>query len=307
MRQVLLALSLCCACTPNSTLSQPHTESNGTGGASETKEWPPPDTIGTDRPAVVSVPSSYDAKQPLPAVFLLAGYDHASTDLDDWIGVSDKLDALDFVLVQADGLRDSDGAHFWNATDGCCDYDETGVDDVGYLTDLISELIERFAVDQRHIIIVGHSNGGFMGYRMACEPNSPISALVSIAGATWLNAADCQATRPVSVLQIHGDSDENMPFEGDESAPGALEALTRWGARADCDLSSWNEEPEKLELADDTLNEETTVSRYTSGCKTGTDIALWFLEATDHYPPLRASATSRALSWAVAQENYDLE
>ncbi|MFP6685136.1 MAG: hypothetical protein VB934_10500, partial [Polyangiaceae bacterium] len=298
-----LALSLCCACMPDDArpLAQSHTESGGAGGGEGAKEWPPPDTLGGDRPAAVSVPLSYDATQPLPALLLLGGYDHASADLDDWFTVSEQLDALDFVLVKPDGLIDSDGAHFWNATDTCCDYDETGVDDVGYLNDLIKELIERFAIDETRIIIAGHSNGGFMGYRMACEPDSPVSALVSIAGGTWLNEADCRASRPVSILQIHGDSDEYMPFEGDESAPSALEALSRWGARANCDLSSWIEEPKKLDLADDAIDEETTVSRYTSGCEAGTDIALWFLEATGHYPPLRPSATKQALSWALAQ------
>jgi len=303
MRRFLLALSLCCACTPGDgqPVTQPHTESNGGGGETTAKEWPPPDTIGGDRSAAVSVPSSYDAEQPLPAVFLLGGYDHSSAYLNEWLGVSGQQEALGFVLVQPDGLVDSDGAHFWNATDTCCDYDETGVDDVGYLNALIAELLERFAVDSTRITLVGHSNGGFMGYRMACEPESPVSALVSLAGTTWLNAADCHATRPVSVLQIHGDSDEYMPFEGDDYGPAALVALERWGTRAGCDLSSWSAEPQKLELADDASEPETTVSRYTSGCEAGTDIALWFLEATGHYPALRPSATEQALSWALAQ------
>lgn len=267
------------------------------GGAPEPKELPAPATLGGERPAAVEVPASYDGVTPLPAVLLLGGYDYLSRDLDEWIGLSERVDDRNFVLVMPDGLIDEGGSPYWNATDTCCDYDGTGVDDAGYLTGLIEELTARVAIDPQRIAVVGHSAGGFMGYRLACEADSPVTALVSLAGSSWRQAADCDATHPVRLLQVHGQDDDIMPFDGDAEAPGALEVLGRWANRAGCEAESFAEERQRLELLDDDVDGDTVVSRYTTGCDEGIDVALWFLEGADHYPPFRPVFTDRVLDW----------
>ena len=74
---------------------------------------------------------------------------------------------------------------FWNATDACCDFGNTGVDDVGYLRGVIEEIARRFAVDRKRVYLIGHSNGGFMAYRMACESADLIAGIASLAGTTF--------------------------------------------------------------------------------------------------------------------------
>ena len=46
-----------------------------------------------------------------------------------------------------------------------------------------------------------------MAHRMACDHADAIAAIVSIAGATFLNPDDCAPSEPVSVLQVHGTND----------------------------------------------------------------------------------------------------
>ncbi len=249
-----------------------------------------------DRPAPVLLP---DGDGPWPLVLLLGGYDYFSADLDDWIGVSQRVDQ-GFALVMPDGTVDAWGSPFWNATDTCCDYGETGIDDAGYLASLIAEAEATLPIDPDRTIVVGHSNGAFMGFGLACLPDGPIEALVSLAGSSFLDASLCEATRPISILQVHGDLDDVMPIGGDDEAPGARTVLDRWATRADCDVDAWGTDGDALDLLDDQAGADTSVSTYAGGCASGDDLRLWTLHGADHYPALSAEFTDRALRWAGA-------
>ena len=50
------------------------------------------------------------------------------------------VDQEGFIYLYPDGTRDPLYYRFWNATDACCDFDDSQVDDSGYLRALINEL-----------------------------------------------------------------------------------------------------------------------------------------------------------------------
>ena len=264
-------------------------------------ELPPPEQVGGDaRPALIMSPANYDGARPLPLFVLLGGYSNLASDLDGWLGVSAYVDDYDLLLAFPDGLIDSEGAPYWNATDTCCDFDQRGNDDVAYLTDLIDEVGRRFNVDSSRVVLLGHSNGGFMGYRLACEIPDRVSALVSMAGSGWLDAARCgEVAAPVSVLQVHGTADETMPIAGDASAPSAMTMMTRWAARNGCPAETWARSPAPLELVDDGQDDETTEFAFT-GCGAGSDVRLWQIEGSDHYPEFSWTYTETMLEWGLA-------
>ena len=79
-------------------------------------------------------------------------------------------------------------------------------------------------VDPYRIYVAGHSNGGFMSYRLACTHADRIAAIVSLAGATFDTPADCSPTEPVAVLQIHGTADDTCPIRWSEATVKALKA-----------------------------------------------------------------------------------
>lgn len=273
-----------------------------TDTAKTPQNWPlrAPTVLGGKRPAKLLVPKSYTGKTALPVVFLLGGYDYLSQDLDDWILLSERVDSAGFALVMPDGLIDLEGSPYWNATDICCDYDGVGTDDVGYLTGLLNELQKAVFIDPKRVAFVGHSAGGFMAYRMACELPDRIAAVVSIAGAGFIKPAQCHAKQAVSVLQVHGDKDDIMPFGGDDGVPGALEMMSRWATRAGCDTLSWQQEPAKQEYIDDKIADETSVFAFTKGCAAGIDVRLWKVQGSDHYPEFRPAFTDAAIAWLLA-------
>jgi polyhydroxybutyrate depolymerase len=257
-----------------------------------------PDTLGGDRPAAIQLPAGYDARQPVPLIVLLGGYWNLATDLDDWLGTRQYVDDLGFALLLPDGLIDSEGAPYWHATDTCCDFDDSGVDDVAYLTGLITEAKTRLNIDPSRVILVGHSNGGFMAYRMACDLAEHVTAVVSMAGSGWLEDGHCAPSRPVSILQVHGTLDEVMPYAGDDTAPGVDDLLARWATRNHC-AADRTQSPAALELIDDDRPDETTEWIY-NGCAAPTDTRLWLLDGSDHYPAFSWAYTERMLGWALS-------
>ncbi|MCB9743659.1 MAG: hypothetical protein H6741_33750 [Alphaproteobacteria bacterium] len=238
---------------------------------------------GGARPVTLVMPPAPRADEALPLLLLLGGYSWQSWELDAWMGLSEVVAEQRFLLALPTATLDRRRRPFWAATDTCCDWYGAGVDDAAYLREVLATLQAEHPVDPRRIAIVGHSNGAFMGFRMACEPDSPLSALVSVAGSSWMDPARCQATHPISLLQVHGTEDEIMPWGGDHEAPPVPEVLERWAARAGCSPGSLTELGDPVELMADERPNETHVSRY-QACDPGLDVALWRVDGADHYP-----------------------
>ena len=254
----------------------------------------PPQTkfvLGGERPASLVVPVEADLSEPRPLIVLLHGYGSFVRQVDEYFQLSQWIDKRGFGALYPEGTVDQFEARHWNGTDECCDIFGTEIDDVGYLTSLIAEAREIAAFDQ--VFAVGHSNGGFMSYRLACEDVAGLTAIVSLAGGAFSNPDDCRVPTPLSVLQIHGTNDEIVLYEGGrlpthpdpnrQPVPGAWASVTRWAERAGCDPTGIVE----LDSIDtDTAVEgnETTIKRYEDGCVNRTVMELWTIEGGGHVP-----------------------
>src|SRR5690606_28936935 len=129
---------------------------------------PPPTVFGGERPVTLHVPPQYDPAEPMPLVVLLHGYRVSGVVQERFLKFAPQADARGFLYLYPDGTKNSQSLGFWNASDACCDFEGSGVDDVAYLIGLVHEVQEAYNVDPKRIYFMGHSNGGFMAYRMAC-------------------------------------------------------------------------------------------------------------------------------------------
>ena len=170
-------------------------------------------TLGGQRPAFLVLPADHDPETPIPLVLSLHGFTSHLAQHDRYFGLSKRVNADRFALIMANGTRDPDGKRFWNATDFCCDLHNTQVDDVKYLSGLLEEAATHIAVER--IFVLGHSNGGFMSYRLACEGVPGLVAIASLAGTSFSDPSRCAFASPVSVLQIHGTNDKVIAYDGE--------------------------------------------------------------------------------------------
>lgn len=247
--------------------------------------------VGGDRPVIVHVPAAQDPQTPAPLLLMLHGYTSSGAELADYWTVGDVAENRGLLYAYPDGTEDRAGDPFWNATDACCDFHGSSVDDSAYLAAVIADIQAAANVDPRRIYLAGHSNGGFMSYRMACDHAEVVAAIMSLAGATFAGADDCRPAVPVAILQVHGTDDDVIRYEGGRIAgpyPGAAEGVGLWAAYDGCDATLVTT-PQTLDL-DVGLSgpdgpQETTVAAST-GCAPGGHVELWSIEGGAHGPDL---------------------
>ena len=257
-----------------------------------TPEAPPTKfRIGETRRATLIIPEYADLAEPRPLILLLHGYGSNSLQANSYFRFDEWVDTGGFGLLAPDGTVDAIGARHWNGTDECCDIFGAEIDDVAYLKSLIEEAREIAEFDQ--VFAVGHSNGGFMSYRLACEDVSGLTAIVSLAGGAHSDAASCRVPKPLSVLQIHGTEDALVLYEGGRlpthpdphrrPVPSAKGSVLRWAERAGCDIEAAEQRP-RIDTDSAVEGDETTVWRWTSKCADGVVTELWTLEGGGHVP-----------------------
>lgn len=212
-------------------------------------------------------------------------------------------------LLLPESKTDAAGLSYWNATDACCDFDGTNPDDVGALSHTIDATVAALPIDETRIYLIGHSNGGFMAYRMACEQGKRFAGIAVLAGADYLDLAACVPKAPVSVLHLHGDADSVISYSGGSVPavlgklapfPGALESVQHWAAHANCDETPVPGEALDLTpMQSGSAPAETDVLDFV-GCDAGIDVALWTIRDADHEPAFREGAFDAVLDWLTA-------
>lgn len=257
-----------------------------------------PTTIGGARPANVVLPRDYDGT-PRPLVILLHGYGASGGAQDVYLGLSRTARLRGMITVLPDGTQNAGGQRFWNATEACCLFGAAPVDDVGYVNGLIDEAIETYAIDESRIYLFGHSNGGFMSHRLACETPERFAAIITLAGTTFSDESDCATPDPISLLHIHGTLDETIGYEGGAisgfSYPGAVETAARLASRASC--AETPTDGERFVFSTGTETQETIHA----SCDEGFDVRLWTLEEGSHIPAWGEGTMDRALDWLLAR------
>ncbi len=257
--------------------------------------------IGGDRPAQLQLPANR-GDEAMPLVLSLHGYGADAKGQDQYFALAERVTDYGFALITPQGTTDDRGNRFWNATDGCCNFHNSDVDDHAWLSSLVAEA--RDLVDVSGVYVVGFSNGGFMAYRLACDGLDGLVAIASLAGSSFGDPERCADASPISVLQVHGDADQNIPYEGtleyDGGYPGAEELVNRWAQRAGCDIEAVAELP-SIDLEADIDGDETTVQRTREGCDSGITIELWTIQGADHVPWFQNDWPDRLLDWLFSE------
>jgi polyhydroxybutyrate depolymerase len=253
------------------------------------------------RPYQLHRPQAVAAGTRLPLFIYLHGLGASGRRLLSALDLAPFADTKQVFIVAPDGTVDSQGRRFWNASGACCDFDGSGVDDVAYLTALINDLRTRQPVDPKRIFVVGYSNGGFMAHRLACELSDHLAGIASFSGAAY-DDSKCAATRPVTILQVHGDADRTVRYGGGHvlsltdlpAHPSAPASVAGWAARNGCSASLKAVSGSNLRTGD----KPTTVQRHLD-CRHSA-VELWTVQGGGHLIGMQRPAIEATFTFLLA-------
>lgn len=299
VKRMLLCLALTAAVT---TLGVLPTAEAATRSGTPTTSTTAPAATTADRPYTVHVPPGYSADVPAPLLLILHGYLASGAIESFYLNLTPATDAAGMLTVAPDGTRNALGKQFWNATDACCNGPGAQVDDSAYLAALIREVEADYNVDRRRIFLVGHSNGGFMAYRMACDHADVVTALVSLEGATYADPRKCSPTAPVATLEIHGTADATIPYRGGRifghRYPGAVATTKMWAKYDGCRLVPDDPEPAPHDIVANMP--PATVTAYATGCRANGHAELWTQAGGVHIPKLSPTFGDQVVGYLMA-------
>ena len=242
---------------------------------------PPPTTFGGNRPVQLQVPAMYDSGKHYPLVLILHGYGASGFVQEAYFGLSHLVSEGKAFVLAPDGMTDSTGHEFWNADPACCDFDHSNPDDVGYLGGLIDAVTAAWPIDPDQVYVIGHSNGGYMAYRLACDRADVVSNIVVLAGAAASDPSTCNPVRAVPVLHLHGTADTEVPY-----TPNADASVMQWATHDGCASTRTAGAPRDLDTA---IPGAETTTETEDGCPTGVTVELWSIQGAGHIPALDGS------------------
>lgn len=172
---------------------------------------------GRTRTYRVYVPASVAAHpdQDVPLLIALHGGLGWGAQFEQNSGYDGLAEANGFIVVYPDGFDADPGdrqLRTWNGGACCGPAARLDIDDVGFIDGLIDRLAGEQPIAEDQIAATGHSNGGILAMRLGCELADRISA-VGVQSSS-LEAPACEPSQPVSLLQIHGSADQNLPLAG---------------------------------------------------------------------------------------------
>ncbi len=266
----------------SATSSKPSTSTS----AKDLRPTPAQAALVAARPFTLHVPTGVSAARPAPLLVMLHGYGATGAIEEAYLRFTAAADAHNMLYAFADGTPNARGSRFWNATDACCDPNRS-VDDSAYVTAIIANVKASHAVDPKRVYLLGHSNGGFLSYRMACDHSDEIAAIASIAGATWSDPKRCSPKRAISILEIHGTGDQTIKYDGGSTGfatyPSATTTVSTWAGYNGCRRTPDTPAPAPVAIEDKLP--PATVTSYSRGCRDGVTVELWTQPQGVHIPP----------------------
>ncbi|MFJ3234117.1 alpha/beta hydrolase family esterase [Streptomyces sp. NPDC086787] len=174
---------------------------------------------GLPRSYAVHLPPGHATAAGLPVVLALHGRWQTGTGMRELTHLDKVADREGFAVVYPVsvflGWSDSRGAT-WAA--------KLGVDDVGFIRDLIDRLTGTDHADAARVYAAGFSNGAVMTELLGCELADRLSGIAVVAGTMpEAMAPVCHPRRPLPVMIINGTQDPLVPYDGGASRADSSE------------------------------------------------------------------------------------
>ena len=186
-----------------------------------------------NRQYLIYIPNSYNPDLKYPLMFNFHGFGGTAAEFINTADMRSLAESKNFIIVYPQGTYLDDGSgkgssSHWNSSAPSSD-NKSSVDDIGFIENLINQLIIDYPViDSKRIYAAGYSNGGFLSYFLGCN-SKKFAAIGSVAG-TMLDDSylNCNALNPTAMINIHGTSDSTVLYNGDNQGGTSIPDVVDW-------------------------------------------------------------------------------
>ena len=199
--------------------------------------------------------------------------------------MSAKADSAGFAVAYPDALVAAQaGKSEWhNYFDDQIWTPHSPPDDVAFMRALVSAVSAEIHPNPKKVYFAGLSNGALFAYRIGIEMSDVVAAIGIVEGTLYGFGGNPQgippAKGPVSVLILHGDADQTIPYCGGMFIASQDVTLNYWihtPANACTTVNS------STPLCDSLGNIQSIDEKHATGCSGGAEIVLYKLIGGTH-------------------------
>ena len=231
------------------------------------------------------LPSDYTNNESYPLVVDMHGYTGTNYNMynySDWDRISEEHGVI---IAYPQGHENS-----WNAGWCCGVAHDIGIDDVGFILQMIEQISANYSINDSKIYASGHSNGCAMTQKLVNEA-SHVFAAGGCMALYLLEDAD-PSFSPTPIIEVHGILDVVIPYSNSHSSSiifdnslvgdeGAMKNIATWAEMNGCSGIV----PEMIEEYQDY-----SIQGYTD-CDENVEVQLVTLHLADHNPYPSANPT----------------
>ncbi len=245
------------------------------------------DYDGLSRPVIFHLPTSYQQAESSPVVFAFHGRGGTNQRWPKQLGT--MVENSGYIGIYPQGVQRS-----WNSGSGL---EPSKADDVGFVEAILDWLEGKVAIDKNRVYALGTSNGAALCHKLGLESDR-FAAIAAISANLLEGEVFNVGTAKLSVLQISGELDKTVPYDGGvserlgmsfESAPKTAEL---WAHHNRCD-----KEPEIK-----TISESITVHFYKE-CDRSREVLLYSVKNAAHWIPPDTAGGLFELIWDFFERN----
>jgi len=184
---------------------------------------------GIQREFFVDLPMSYTTNSKFPLVLSFHG--SGGTYQRQAAFYTDLIERDNFIGVFPQGVNGRWNSVIVNNVDDVAD-------DISFVSEIIDYLKSNYSVDEDRLYVLGNSNGAGLAHRLGVEMPNIFAAIVAMSASVEDDlAVDHQYSQ--SILQIHGQKDQTVPYFGGTGPCGiefmsAEDSIAFWAESNSC-------------------------------------------------------------------------